>query len=242
MDDNYINPFLANNRTPENQITSNPEILKPGENVVNNRESLAINPISNSFSSTQSYPSDQNAPPINYNPSNLNIQSNTTPNIEPHNAQDPTNAETHGNNIGTNKKSILICLRTIYSIFSLLLIGFLIADYFVLSSLKLFGNILFMIDEILIIIVILFLLLSFMLSFTENCKMNYIVRSVIIIIAWFFGFGVRSIGNINAPVYDFEGKLMKLTIARTLILFFSIPFSCIDNNGVIHGNYNMQLG
>ena len=128
-----------------------------------------------------------------------------------------------------------------YLIFSLLLIGFLIADYFVLSSLKLFGNIFFMMDESLIILVIILFLVSYILSFTENCKMNYIARSVIVIIVWFFGCALRGFGSTNVFIYD-EMKIMRLTIARTLILFFSIPVSCIDNSGQIHGNFNMGVG
>ena len=129
-----------------------------------------------------------------------------------------------------------------YMIFAILLLGFLVIDYFVLSSIGLFGNIFFMIDESGILLAALIFIFSFIISFYEICENLYKIRTPLLIIIWFFGFGVRVFGNANAHTLDLSGKLLKLTLGRTFILFFSIPFGSIDNNGMVHVNAEANIG
>ena len=95
-----------------------------------------------------------------------------------------------------------------YLIFSILLLGFLAIDYFILSSMGLFGDIFFMMDETGILLAALIFIFWFILSFYENCENHYKIRTVLLIMILFFGFGVRAFGNVNSHKIDLSGKLL----------------------------------
>jgi len=115
---------------------------------------------------------------------------------------------------------------------------FVIIEIIVLSSKGWMGIVCIHIDEV----IVLGVSILFFLSYFEKFNINPVIRTIVVVIAWFIGTVLRSFSFSSERF----GPLFALMGVRTFILFFSIPISFLtaphDSNSSVqvtnvHGHH-----
>ena len=131
----------------------------------------------------------------------------------------------------TGQKQPGKCLKSMLLVMSILMFIFLISEYFILSSINMaFNNIFIIIDDLGIFIIAIIFLISFILSIKNLNGINSIVRSIMTVLVWFVGFAIKGIGNMMSSDFDNGGTLFALLGIRAFIMFFAIPVSFLNNS------------
>ena len=185
-----------------------------------------------------SNPDDNNLP-------NNTFEQNTTP--FPNNFTTPVDSPNHPQQNQTNQYDInqdmeflyhnsqkqpSKCLNFMLLIMSILMIIFLIYEYFILFSINLaFKNLNLILDDVGILIIAIIFLVSFILSIKGLKGIKSIVRTLLTIFVWFFGALIRVIGISKISNLDDKRKtLFNLLEIRVCILFFSTAISAMNNS------------
>ena len=112
---------------------------------------------------------------------------------------------------------------------------FLITEILFLNSRGIYTeNIFIIVDEVGILVVAILFLISFIFACNNKHGINPIVRTVITVIVWFVGFGIRGMGNAIIHNFDYMFTNFIFLGIRTFILFFSIAVSV--SNGKLSQN------
>lgn len=248
MDNAKPSPIFPSNDfdNGQNQVNQNP-LLE-----VNNSAPNAITDSPN-MNAYQAAPNNQNLPPTNNYPYNQsqNTYQNITPQYNYYNPAIPYNPNPYNQNISPqgyppynpnipNPNPIIIqqsnpnalppnCLRTMLLVMSILMFIIIIIDIILFILLQYGTGIIFiMIDDIGILCCAILFLISFIYS-KEN-KVNSVVRTILVGIVWFVGFGLRGAANMFIREFGVTGYLFGILVVRTMILFFSIPISQCNIN------------
>ena len=131
-----------------------------------------------------------------------------------------------------------VCSKILLIVMSIIQFLFVIIEIIVLSSKGWMGIVCIHIDEV----IVLGVSILFFLSYFEKFNINPVIRTIVVVIAWFIGTVLRSFSFSSERF----GPLFALMGVRTFILFFSIPISFLtaphDSNSSVqvtnvHGHH-----
>ena len=193
---------------------SNESIPKPIENE-NNLDSSAPIPAQNAQNYTpQEYNNQNNQTQIySNNPNEPYSYCTNRPQDYPNNSNQPYPLQKNQVLISSSNRT----LKLTFLIISIIQFLFIVVEIIVLIVNKWIDIIFIYIDEA----AILFVSILYFLSYFDKCKINPKLRTVLTGVVMFIGFGLRGI----AMAINNELIFIALMMARTFILFFSIPIS-----------------
>ena len=123
------------------------------------------------------------------------------------------------------------CCKNMLLVMSIIIFIFLIIEISVLNSLGIYTeNAFVIVDEVGILVVALLFLISFSFSRRGIQGINPIVRTIVTIVVWIFGFALRGMGNMMVEDSNNIGIFFMFLGIRAFLLFFAIPVTFVNGS------------